>query len=38
MAAAALAAIVWLPPAAFRAAVSALAGAAGFEYAALTST
>jgi phosphatidate cytidylyltransferase len=35
MAAAALAAMVWLPPAAFRAAISALAAAAAFEYAAL---
>jgi phosphatidate cytidylyltransferase len=35
MAAAALAAIVWLPPAVFRTAVSAVAAAAGFEYAAL---
>jgi phosphatidate cytidylyltransferase len=35
MAAAALAAIVWLPATAFRAAVSALAAAAAFEYAAL---
>jgi len=35
MAVAALAALVWLPPAAFRAAVSALAAAAAYEYAAL---
>ena len=35
MAATALAAIVWLPPAAFRAAVSLLAGAAAFEYSTL---
>ena len=34
MGAAALAAIVWLPPAAFRVAVSVLAAAAAFEYAA----
>ena len=35
MAAAALAAMVWLPPVAFRAAISVLAAAAAFEYAAL---
>src|SRR5688500_10042135 len=35
MGVAALAAIVWLPPAAFRAAVSVLAAAAAFEYAGL---
>lgn len=35
MAVVALAAIVWLPPLAFRAAVSALAAAAAFEYAVL---
>jgi phosphatidate cytidylyltransferase len=35
MAAVALAAMVWLPPTAFRAAVSVLAAAAAFEYAAL---